>query len=223
MAVALVAAASPVKPPLGVPRQGSLARSLSVAARSGRPGSAMGGMPLRATRDRGAPRAFRAPSVRSRYEVSQETGRCRLVDPGTDPAAISDVRRLEEPKMLDEKRLLLRLGADGDARPALVDLENRKRAPGDAEVGMTPRLNFSSSGQSHTKPPNPTQRIGELARAGRHNRSFRSDRKVDGLRPPAGTRIDRSREAFERRAVPLRQVTALPISGIDKRADRLLG
>jgi hypothetical protein len=97
--------------------------------------------------------------MRLRNEVTHETERRRLVDPSANPASVSDVRRLEEAEALDQEGLFFRVSADSDARPAFVDLENSERAPRDSEVGMTPGLDFGSSRQSRTKPPNPSQWI----------------------------------------------------------------
>jgi hypothetical protein len=79
-------------------------------------------MPLLATRGCGAPRAFNELTVRSRDEVTHETEGRWLVDPGADPASVSDVRRLEETETLNQERLFLRSSTDGDARSAPVDL-----------------------------------------------------------------------------------------------------
>jgi hypothetical protein len=100
--------------------------------------------------------------MRPRDEIAHETERRRLVDPGADPASISDVRRLEEAETVDQKGLLLQITADGNARAMLVDLENGKRAPGDLEVGVTPGFDFGGSGQGHAESPKPTQRIAHL-------------------------------------------------------------
>ncbi|HXM80067.1 MAG TPA: hypothetical protein VOA00_12605 [Thermoanaerobaculia bacterium] len=92
-------------------------------------------------------------------EVTHEAERRRLIDPRADPPSVSDIRRLEEAESLYQEGLFLRISADSDARSALVNLENGKRAPGDSKVGVAPGFDLGSSGQGHTESPNPTQRI----------------------------------------------------------------
>jgi hypothetical protein len=86
-------------------------------------------MLLGATGSAGKPRGLAGPAMRLRDEVTHETERRWLVDPSTDPASVSRVRRFEESEALDQKGLFLRISADSDARSTLVDLENSKRAP----------------------------------------------------------------------------------------------
>jgi len=99
-------------------------------------------------------------------EVPHETERRWLVDPGADPAAASNIWRLEEAEALDQKGLFLWVRTDSDAGSAFVDLKNSERAARGSEVGVTPGLDFGSPGQSHTDLANPAQRIGLLPQDG---------------------------------------------------------